>query len=234
MRRLVSKKLLMLLVLICGIVTLYGTPVYAETDAETENYGLGEEYDGYCYYPERYFRFNLSSKSHITLYASWEHEWGSFELYDANGKAVLRKNELMSKKNPVSGTYSGQRSRNLEAGEYYLQVYQTENFTFRITAEDVIKLPKGTITSLKKAKSGQFKVTCASVDNALGYRIQYSTDAGFKKGTKTIYSPTATKLVAGLKKGTRYYVKVCPYNFYDDGVRVYGKNSGIKSIVTKR
>ena len=101
-------------------------------------------------------------------------------------------------------------------------------------AEKQIKLPKGTLKSLKSAKKGHMTVKCASAKNAIGYRIQYSTDYKFKKGVKTVYSATTTKTIKGLKKGKRYYVKVCPYTVYDDGTRVFGQNSYVKTVVVKK
>lgn len=37
-----------------------------------------------------------------------------------------------------------------------------------------------------------------------------------------------------LKKGIRYYVKVCPYTIYDDGTKVFGQNSLAKTVVVKK
>ena len=46
-----------------------------------------------------------------------------------------------------------------------------------------------TIEEIAK-KLEKFTVTCKSASNAIGYRIQYSTDYRFRKSVKTIYSPT--------------------------------------------
>ena len=64
--------------------------------------------------------------------------------------------------------------------------------------------------------------------------IQYSTNYKFKKGVKTVYSPTTTYTIKKLAKGKRYYVKVCPYTVYDDGTRVFGQNSYVKTVVVKK
>ena len=66
------------------------------------------------------------------------------------------------------------------------------------------------------------------------YRIQYSTDYRFRKGVKTIYSPTRTKTLTKLAKGKRYYVKVCPFTVYDDGEYVFGMNSYVKAIYVRK
>lgn len=100
-------------------------------------------------------------------------------------------------------------------------------------AENPITLSKGVITSLKSKKSGQMTVSCQSVKNAIGYRIQYSTDYRFKKGVKTVYSPTRIKTLTKLGKKKRYYVKVTPYTVYSDGVYAWGGTSYVKSAVVK-
>lgn len=137
--------------------------------------------------------------------------------------------------NTVTGVGKGSQYRTLSKGTYYLEdAGRNTNFSFKIQAEKQIKLPKGNISSLKSNKKGRMTVKCKSVKNATGYRIQYSTDYRFKKGVKTVYSPTTSKTIKGLKKGKRYYVKVCPYNVYDDGTYIFGQNFYIKKVVIKK
>lgn len=50
---------------------------------------------------------------------------------------------------------------------------------FKIQAEKQIKLPKGSVSALKSNKKVQMTIKCKSVKNAIGYRIQYSTDYRF-------------------------------------------------------
>ena len=64
--------------------------------------------------------------------------------------------------------------------------------------------------------------------------IQYSTNYKFKKGVKTVYSPTTTYTIKKLAKGKRYYVKVCPYTVYNDGTYVFGQNSYVKQVFIKK
>ena len=175
----------------------------------------------------------------MTLYAAMDKEpyySCDMDIYNAAGKIVLKNNDISYKQNAVTGLYKGQQSRTLPKGIYYLKVEGNKAviYTFRIEAEKQIKLPKGTLKSLKSAKKGHMTVKCASAKNAIGYRIQYSTDYKFKKGVKTVYSATTTKTIKGLKKGKRYYVKVCPYTVYDDGTRVFGQNSYVKTVVVKK
>jgi hypothetical protein len=76
-------------------------------------------------------------------------------------------------------------------------------------------------------------VKCATDSEAIGYRIQYATDEKFSKNKKTVYIDSPQKVISGLKRGRRYYVKVCPYAVYDDGTRVFGQNSLVKTVVIK-
>ena len=158
------------------------------------------------------------------------------EIYNTAGKILLKNNDIPYKQNAVTGLYKGQQSRTLPKGIYYLKVegYRDVTYTFRIEAEKQIKLSKGTLKSLKSTKKGQMTVKCATAKNAIGYRIQYSTDYKFKKSVKTVYSAGTTRTIKGLKKGKRYYVKVCPYTVYDDGTKVYGQNSYVKTVVVKK
>ena len=113
-----------------------------------------------------------------------------------------------------------------------MKIYR--DFNFKITAESLITFPRGSFTSLKSNKSGQVTVGCKAVSNAIGYRIQYSTDYRFRKGVKTVYSPTRVKTLTKLTKGKRYYVRVCPYTVYDDGEHAFGANSYVKSVYVKK
>lgn len=215
----------------------------ASMASEAEDYELGEVYYGKiegsaAYQPHRYYKFYITEKSHVTLYATKDTKYDTeFNIYNTSGKKVLLNIDIDFKENITNGTFSGNQSRTLNKGVYYLDIsngWYNRSFSFRIEAEKQIKLPKGSISSLKSKKKGQFTVSCKTSKDAIGYRIQYSTDYKFKKGVKTIYSPSVTKTVTKLKAGTRYYVKVCPYTVYDDGVRVYGQNSLVKQVVIKK
>lgn len=243
-----------LCIVIVGIVICLGCilmPQKAVVQASmvdvAEYYEVGEEYEGRIEdYPERYFEFEVAKKSYVSLLVTWkkdsEYRYDcQFAIWSDSGIEVLKSEDIKFEHNAVNGWNTGSNGRILQPGKYYLEVgtgsdgSMTESdFSFRIQIEDQIKLPKGAIQSLKKAKAGQLKVTCKTVEGALGYRIQYSTDVKFKKGVKTVYSSSTTKTISGLKKGTIYYVKVCPYSVYDDGTYVFGQNSKVKSVVTKK
>lgn len=213
---------------------------------EAEHYELQTEYKGRVEdYPERYFEFYLSEKSYVSLKTKWKLDYDyaydcKFSIYSSSGKEVLKSEDVYNDYNSASEIYSGTAGRILSEGTYYLQVgtgsdgsSTKANFSFEIQAEKQIKLPKGVISSLKSPKEGTMVISCKEDLDAIGYRIMYSTDYRFKKNVKTVYSSEKTKTIHGLKKETRYYVKISPYNVYDDGTHVYGQNSKVKTIKIK-
>lgn len=219
--------------------------VSASMADEAEEYELETEYKGRIEnYPERYFKFTISEKSYVSINTSRKTYGGYdciFQILSSDGKLVLRPEDIFEKYNSVTEEYTGNASRILKAGTYYLQVgtgsdgSMTESdFVFRIQAEKQIKFPKGKITSLKSKKKGQMTLKCKSAENAIGYRIQYSTDYTFKKNVKTVYAPTTMTTIKKLKAGKYYYVKVCPFTVYDDGSYVFGQNSYVKKVYIKK
>ena len=207
-------------------------PVYASMADEAIEYTMGETYRGDS--GTVYYYFTLNRKSHISLNVKSSRYTTDFTIYDANGKTYLIPANVAYTENTVSGIHTGVASRTLNAGTYYVKIYQwAEEYYFSLQAEDPITLSRGFITSLKSKKSGQMTVSCQSVKNAIGYRIQYSTDYRFKKNVKTVYSPTRIKTLTKLGKKKRYYVKVTPYTVYSDGVYAWGGTSYVKSAVVK-
>lgn len=208
-----------------------------------EDCELGEVYEGSISYSERVrsFRFILSENSRITLNLKCNRGRCSGAIYHASGKEVLKREDLEFETNFFTGQSVAQLSRILPAGAYYMEIqnegkwkWQTCRFSFWIQAQKRLQMAKGMIDSLKSTVAGQFTITCRAVENAIGYRIQYSMDECLKKDVKTVYSPVAVNIIKNLKKGERYYVRVCPYTVYDDGSYVFGENSYVKAIVTKK
>ena len=242
-----KKKILVLLMailfIISSVIVTDAQPIEAAMADEAESYELQTEYKGRIDdYSERYFEFSISEKSYVSLKAKWKvdsvYDYDcKFSIYSNSGKEVLKSVDVYDDYNSVSEMHTSSAGRILPKGTYYLQVGTGSNgsstradFSFELQAEKQIKLSKGSISSLKSPKKGTMVVSCKENQEAIGYRIQYSTDYRFKKNVKTIYSPKKTKKINGLKKGIIYYVKVCPYNVYDDGTYVYGQNSKVKSI----
>lgn len=238
-----ASNLRMLLLALSFVCFLQGGTVSAAVIKAAEDYELGEEYKGNMPDGEkvRYFRFSLPEKSHVTLYLKCRGKGCAGAIYNESGKEVLRKDDLQFKANFFTGWSSAQLSRTLPSGAYCIGIWnegkwkwQAAQFTFRIQAEKQLRLEKGVLESLESAMAGQLTVNCKAAENAIGYRIQYSTDERLREGVKTAHSPTIAKTIKGLQKGKRYYVKVCPYTVYDDGTYVYGENSYVKAAVTKK
>ena len=223
-------------------IALNGITGKAAMADEAEPYELGTEFHGRLegYSGGRSFVFTIADKSYVsmsTYNGSYEERTFSYSIHSSSGEEIIKAEDVEQVYNNVEESYTGSAGRIFSPGTYYLQIDSssfTADFSFRIQAEPPIVLPKGVITSFRSAKKGQLTVTCTPVSGALGYRIQYSTDQRLKKNVKTIYSPSASKTITGLKKGRRYYVKVCPYSVYDDGSYAFGNNSYIKTAVTKR
>lgn len=208
----------------------------AMTD-EAEPIELGVKYSGKSEASERYFRFTIRKKSHITISYSYSSSSCKIDFYNASGDDVWKSSDLSStvKYNSVSSVYKGENGKNFSAGTYYVCFDGWyDNYTLTIDAEDVIKLPKGKLSSVKSSKRGQLTMKCKGASNAIGYQFQYSTNERFAGKKKTVKSSSTQKTVKGLLKGVRYYVRVRPYTIYTDGTYVYGQFSMPKSIKIKK
>lgn len=250
MRRKWSQSLLIMFLCCSCLFILKSTTVRAAMTDLAEDYELGTEYTGYVNgtygedseeYGARYFKFHITEKSHVTLYCWYKDNGYGGTIYSSQGKTVLKVQDLKFKTNKATGWSNADQSRELPAGIYYLKIddngnkgIQSFDFKFIIQAEKQIKLSKGTISYLKSKKGGQMAVKCKTATNAIGYRIQYSTDYKFKKRVKTVHIPTTSYTIKNLQKGKRYYVKVCPYTVYDDGTYVFGQNSYVKQVLIKK
>ena len=239
MKKCITKiSVVLLVVFMCA--TGYFAPVYASVEDEAMNYTLGETYHGSGDYEDSY-RFTLSRKCHVTfnmtMYGSVYYDY--IELLNSSGRTVFYGNNIPWSYNSVRNIAKGRVSRTLPAGTYYFKIktyhnYESREYDFKFQAEPLITFPRGAITSLKCKKAGQATVVCKAAPNAIGYRIQYSTDYRFRKGVKTVYSPLRTKTLTKLAKGKRYYIKVCPYTVYDDGEHAMGMNSYVKSVYVRK
>lgn len=99
-------------------------------------------------------------------------------------------------------------------------------------------LKQAKITKVENKKSKQLKVTWKKDTKAAGYKVMYSTDKKFKnkKVTKTITvkkNKTTSLTIKKLKKGKKYYVKVCSYVKVGKK-QVLGKYSKVKNIKIKK
>ncbi len=70
------------------------------------------------------------------------------------------------------------------------------------------------VKTLKNSAAGKMTVTWAKNAKANGYQIQYSTSKTFASGNKTVSitgAATVSKVIASLKKGKTYYVRIRTY-----------------------
>ena len=234
MKKWLRKFSVIALLMAVWVIGCRAVPVQAAMEDEAMYYTLGETYHGESWNYDCY-RFSLSKKRHVTFYMTLKGDvyYDYIELYNSSGRRVFYGSNISWSYNNVKDISKGRVSRTLNAGTYYLKLRVGRDFDFKITSEPLITFPQGTITSLKSTKAGQAVVTCKGAANAIGYRIQYSTDYRFKKGVKTVYSPTRIKTLTKLGKKKRYYVKVTPYTVYSDGVYAWGGTSYVKSAVVK-
>lgn len=226
---------LLTLMLCAGMFWGSVVPVYAAMADEAIPYTMGETYRGQ-HGSSKYYSFTLKERMHISLRTTVQGGTVRYYIYNTSGKKYLDEDNVKYRQNVTTDVYTGTASRTLPAGTYYLEVYDYagKEYYFTLNADKTIILAKGSITSLKSNRSGQLTVSCKSVPNAIGYRIQYSTDYRFRKGVKTIYSPTRVKTLTKLAKGKRYYVRVTPYTVYTDGEYAWGATSYVKGAVVKK
>ena len=97
-----------------------------------------------------------------------------------------------------------------------------------------VSVKKASIKSVKNNKKKQAKVTIKKVSGAEGYKIQYSTNKKFKSGVKSVTTKKTTATLKKLKKGKKYYVRVCAYKTDSTGAKVYGKYSAAKQVKIKK
>ena len=208
MKRNLKKAMWMIVACFCCAFLLGKVQVHASVEEEVEDYELGETCKGVVSGSE-YYKFVVNETSYITIETKANRPCAIY-IYDTSFEKEIIND-------------------NVKVNSYYSNV----SYSFNIQAEKIIKLPEGDISVLKSSHKGQMTVKSKSVQNAVGYRIQYSEKDNFKN-KKTVYVPGTSKTFKGLKKGQVYYVKVCPYAVYDNGTRVFGKNSQIKKVRIKK
>ena len=95
-----------------------------------------------------------------------------------------------------------------------------------------VEVGQGTVSSFTSPKKGQAQLKYNAIAGVKGYQVRLGTVAGLSKAKNYSLSKTE-KLFKGLKKGTRYYVKVRGYRLDSKGQKVYGAYSSEKSVTVK-
>ena len=121
----------------------------------------------------------------------------------------------------------------------------TEQSTSRTTTEEIFDddgddeeeiTPPSKVVNLKLQATSKkrLKVTFKKVSDADGYQILYSTSKKFPKNkTYSAKIRKNTYVLKKLKSKKKYYVKVRAFKNDDDGEKVYGKYSAIRSKKVK-
>ena len=162
--------------------------------------------------------------------------------YNLNGGSINGSNPLsyysqnISLKNPTrkdytfSGWYTDSNFKNKVTG-----ITQADKGDLTLYAKwSKVSVSKASVKSVKNSAKKKAKVTIKKVSGAKGYRIQYSTDKKFRKGTKTKTTTKTSYTLSGLKKGKTYYVRVCAYKLDSQNNKVYGKYGAAKKIKIKK
>ena len=94
--------------------------------------------------------------------------------------------------------------------------------------------PKATdLTGVTSSKAGQMKLTWKKNLTGDGYVIQYAATSNFK-GAKIIHvkdNSTTTQIITGLKKGSKYYARICTT---DKSKKLMSKWSASKNVKIKK
>lgn len=248
----IKKVIRYLFVMICTIsIVDYGTfsVVAALAPSDFNSYEIGEKINGVTpwYEDADYYRFQVDSESHISFWVNCEYNNGKslafnqdipcviYTIYNDEGKEIANSGKFKFTNNKITGYSTGRYSKNLSAGIYYLEVRShlaDYRYSFKINAEKIIKLKKGKIESIKGLKNG-INITCKNDMNALGHKIQYSTDYKFKKEVKSIKITSDKAKIRKVKSKKNYFVRICSFAVYEDGEEIYGGYSSIKKVKVK-
>ena len=97
-----------------------------------------------------------------------------------------------------------------------------------------VTVKKGSVSSVKRKSSKKAVVKWKKISGVAGYQVVYSTKKSFsKKTTVSVSAKKTSYTISKLKKGTKYYVKVCAYKKDSKGKKVYGSYSNVKTIAKK-
>ena len=238
-----KNKLSISLVLIVSILLLSSIVVQASIASEAVDYTWGKTASGRVgtgYSENHYYKFSLSDLKHVSIVyrKSFQNNDEYIRLYDVNGDYVIESTTLDRgfSYNNVTGWYSNTYSKDLPAGDYYIQIhsrdywnYYSLSYELDIFLEDVKEAPRGKIKSISCPAKGSMKITAESVKNAEGYDFEYADNYKFENSqVQTSSKPSLT--VSSLEP-IIYYCRVRPFIIYaNDGVEVYGQYSQIGKV----
>lgn len=156
---------------------------------------------------------------------------------------VFRKTANGSWKKLKDVTTTSYKDTTAKAGTTYVYTVRCINkkgtaytSSYNATGKTIARLATTSISSLKNAKSKKMTVKWKKNAKATGYVIEYSTNKNFTKNVvqKNITKKTTvSKTISGLKKGTKYYVRIRAYKTVS-GTKYYSAWSAVKNLkITK-
>lgn len=125
------------------------------------------------------------------------------------------------------------------AGEAIITITAGETSNYKKTSvkSNILVRPKANnIISLKNTNPKQMIVIWEKSSYVTGYRLVYSENSNFTNLKSFTYktNKTGTRTVNDLKKGQKYYVKICTYVTGADGTKYYSAWSSTKSIIVAK
>ena len=93
-----------------------------------------------------------------------------------------------------------------------------------------VSLTKGILSSAKSIQKKTITVKWKAVTGAKGYQVQYALNKKMTKGKKQKTTGKLTLKLKKLKKGKKYYVRVRAYALDQNGSKVFGQWSRVKSV----
>lgn len=126
-----------------------------------------------------------------------------------------------------------------KAGKVTITITAADTANYKKTSvkSTIIVYPKAnSIISLKNTGSKQMTIIWEKMSDVEGYRLVYAENSSFTNWKSFTYktNKSGQRIVNDLKKGKKYYVKICTYVTGIDGTKYYSAWSPTKSItITK-
>lgn len=123
-------------------------------------------------------------------------------------------------------------------GKAVITITAAETAKYRRTSAKITVTVRPTGTSLTKLTNnakGKLKIRWKRNKSVTGYMIQYSIDKNFRKSVKTVNirkNKTTSTILAKLKKGKTYYVRIATYK--KSGGKICSSWSKVKKIRIKK
>ena len=127
----------------------------------------------------------------------------------------------------IAANYAGTAKITIKAASDGVYKEASTTVTVKVT-----RVKKPTVSSLKNSASKAMTLTWSPVSVGSGYQIRYAANKSFTSGVKTITVSGRTaksKKITGLKKGSRYYVKIRAYKT-SGGTKYYSAWSTVKNV----